>query len=417
MFGFFKQAASLDPAEEQLAAKEGSVGERRALAKSKGTRKEILYYLAQHDPDPKVRLAVVRNANTPLQASGVLAKDSDVNVRMALAQRLIRLLPELSADQQSQLYSYAVQALGSLALDEVLKIRLALSSTLRDHAHAPPKVVGQLARDLERSVAEPILRFCAAVPDEDLIEILKGSAQPWAASAVAGRSTLGALVSGAVIGTKDLAAGAILLGNIGAEIAEDTLQLVVEMAEETVGWQTPLAGHAKLPAAMVRALAEFADDSVKDILMGRKDFDAETIKDITATFKRRLDFAVEQAAHADEKPVKRVVREAKQGELDDEKITDALAMRDYDFVYAALALAVRSKPEEIRKIIDLHAPKPIIALCWAAGMKMRFALQMQQGPGQVQPGDLIYPKDGTDYPMTDEELNWQLEFLGLAKLS
>lgn len=412
MFEFLRRkAASRDPQQQQAAAERGSLGERRALARDTGTRKEILYYLAQHDPDPKVRLAVVNNASLPLQASEVLARDSDVNVRLALARRLIHLLPELSADQQSQLYSFAVQALGNLALDEVLKIRLALSSTLQDHAHAPPKVVGQLARDVERSVAEPILRFCAAVPDEDLIEILKESKNPWVVSAVAGRSPLAALVSGAVIGTRDLPGGTILLGNAGAVVDEATLQLVVDMARGTAGWQTPLANHVKLPATMVRALAEFADDSVRDILMGRKDFDAETVADITATFKRRLDFAAEQAAHAGEKPVKRVVREAKQGELDNEKIADALAMRDYDFVYAALALAAKTSPDSVKRVVDLHAPKPIIALCWAAGLPMRFALAMQQGPGQVQPADLIYPKDGFDYPLSEEEMNWQLKFL------
>jgi hypothetical protein len=61
----------------------------------------------------------------------------------------------------------------------------------------------------------------------------------------------------------------------------------------------------------------------------------------------------------------------------------------------------------------LKAPKPIIALTWHANLTMRLALQLQKELGQVAPKEIIYPKNGTDYPMTKEELNWQLEFLGV----
>jgi uncharacterized protein (DUF2336 family) len=402
-------------ARETTLAHSGTVRQRHGLARSGHTHKEILYYLAQHDPDAKVRLAVAKNKNTPLQATKVLSTDKDVDVRLALADRLVTLLPELSNDQQSQLYAYAVQALGTLALDEMLKIRLALSSTLRDHAHAPPKVVGQLARDIERQVSEPILRFCAALSDEDLIDILGKHPSGWAISAIAGRSKLAAAVSHAVVSTYDLPANTILLGNEGAEIAENALQLIIDKARTHPEWQTPIASHKKLPANMVKALAEFADDAVRDILLARKDFDKETTEEVAAVFKRRLDFAAEQAEHEGESSVKRVKREAKEGELDEDKISDALAMRDTDFVYSAIALRIGTDADSIRRVFDLKAPKPIVALCWRASLSMRFALQMQQTLGQVQPAELLYPKGGTDYPLSVKDMEWQLEFLGLKK--
>jgi hypothetical protein len=61
----------------------------------------------------------------------------------------------------------------------------------------------------------------------------------------------------------------------------------------------------------------------------------------------------------------------------------------------------------------LKAPKPIVAVCWRAGLSMRFALLLQQQLGQVQPTELLYPRGGTDYPLTKDELLWQLNFLGL----
>ena len=176
---------------EKDIARSGSPKKRLTLARDSQTSKEILYYLAENDPDPKVRRAVAENAAMPVQVSPVLATDRDQDVRLALAGRLVDLLPGMSQDKQSQLYAYVVQALGTLALDEVLKIRVALSSTLKDHAHTPPKIAGQLARDVEREVSEPILRFCAALSDDDLIGILKSHPASWVVQAIAGRrSTL-----------------------------------------------------------------------------------------------------------------------------------------------------------------------------------------------------------------------------------
>jgi len=89
------------------------VKERMSLAKDTKTNKEILYYLAEHDPDPKVRQAVAKNTSTPVHISPVLAADDDTDVRLALAKRLMELLPDVSPTEQSQLYAFTVQALGT----------------------------------------------------------------------------------------------------------------------------------------------------------------------------------------------------------------------------------------------------------------------------------------------------------------
>ena len=190
----------------------GSTKERLKLARDPATQAEILYYLASHDADDAVRAAVANNPSTPLHASTVLAIDSQADVRMVLAERLLKLLPDLDPDRQSQLYAFAVQALGSLALDEVLAIRRALSNTLKDYAKAPPKVVMQLAKDIEREVAEPILRYCVALADDDLLTLLKDHPAEWAGPAIAGRSPLSAAIGRAIIAGKHRAAGTVLLG-------------------------------------------------------------------------------------------------------------------------------------------------------------------------------------------------------------
>ena len=150
MFGFFnkskiKTKQKRDPKryeKEKEIAESADEKKRISLAKNSKTHQEILYYLAEKDPSVDVRKAVAENASTPLHVSTLLAEDSNIDVRMALAGRLVDLLPDLDHDKHSQLYAYVVQALGTLALDEVLKIRKALSSALKDHAHAPPAPPG-----------------------------------------------------------------------------------------------------------------------------------------------------------------------------------------------------------------------------------------------------------------------------------
>jgi hypothetical protein len=60
-------------------------------------------------------------------------------------------------------------------------------------------------------------------------------------------------------------------------------------------------------------------------------------------------------------------------------------------------------------------PKPIIALCWKAGISPRTCVDVQKLAGRLQPRELIYPKGGTDYPLSPADIRWQLEFFGVKK--
>ena len=380
---FVKKPKSYD--EQREALQSANVKDRLTLAKNSKTNKEILYYLAEKDPEAEVRKAVAKNKAMPVQASPILAVDQDQDVRMALAKRLFELLPDVSKDKQSQLYAFVVQGLGTLALDEVLKIRVALSSTLKDHAHTPPKVAGQLARDVEQEVSEPILRFCAALSDEDLLDILKNHPASWVIEAIASRQNVSDDVSEAVIETKDAHGGAELIGNETASLSESLLHTIVEMARHTKEWQKPMAVRKSLPVSIARELAEFVDASVRELLLKRGDFDESTTEEIAAVFRRRVDFAEERE---DEDPQERLKRLIKEDNLTEETISDALAMRDREFVAAALAHMVKTHPEKISNIFEMKAAKPIVALSWYAGLSMRMALQLQKEAGHVNPKDI-----------------------------
>ena len=382
------------------------------LAKNKNTSKDILYYLAENDAAEKVRLAVIKNDAIPPHVTPILAQDPSQDVRLALAGRLVTLLPDASRDEQSQLYAFVVQALGTLALDEVLKIRKALSSALKDHALTPPKVAGQLARDMERKVSEPILRFCATLSDEDLLDILKNHPASWVVDAIAARDDVSEQVSEAVIESKDRPAGVTLISNESAKLTESLLSYIVEKARSFPEWQKPMALRKSLPGSVAKTLAEFVDSSVRDILLARSDFDADLTEEIAGIVRRRIELV---ANNEKDLPIEeRLKRALKAGKLDEALITDAIGMRDTALAFGAIAHLAGTTISIVEAVIDSRAAKSILALTWKAGLSMRLALQLQKDVAHVRHKDLIYPKDGSDYPITPEDMALQLEFLGVG---
>lgn len=418
--------------------KPASPAAREKLAANPRTDERTLTRLA-NDSHERVRMAVAKNPSTPAKTRAAMCEDPATDIRLVLAQRMVDLLPGLSEDEHSELYAFAVQALGALAHDEVVKVRSALSGALKDYAQTPPKIAGTLARDIEREVSEPILRYCVALSDEDMLDILSHHPEPWVISAIAGRGHVSEGVSHGVFETQDKAANKTLLENTGAEIAGDTLVRMVEKAQEFPEWQEPLARHSRLSSAMAKDLANIAEDAVLRLLEERRDFDETARNDIAEITARRLTFntgkenkvgkegkkpASEQKKNKKEQPkngekapddpVAGRVRELLlHDKLDDAAVSDAIALGERNFIIYALSGLGRVPPAMVEHILDTHSPKAVISLFWLAGLSMRNALAMQKSMEQIDPRDVVNARDGLYYPYSDEDMIWQLEFFGI----
>lgn len=398
---------------EQETALNGHRDARIALASNVKTSPEILYYLAEHDEDTGVRHAVVSNPSTPIQVSTFLAKDKDQDIRVALATRLANMLPTLDHDAQTQHYKIASESLAILALDEVLKIRMALSAALKNAHNAPPKVALQLAQDVERAVSEPILRFCMALSDTALVEILNGAPEAWKISAIATREDVSEALSDAIIDTGDRQAGVALLENENALISESGYSKIVARAREVEEWQRPLALRKALPKEVALEMSGFVEAKIMQILLHTQHFDAETVLDIKRNFHLGLEMleTIEEGASVAD----RIENHVRKGTLTDETILTASAMQDKAFVIAALAKLSGYKKEIVEKIVALNAPQPFTALIWKAGLSMRTCLTLQRELAKIPRAKLLYPRDGVDFPMSEDDMTWQLELVGAEK--
>lgn len=378
------------------------------LAKREDLRPEILYYLAE-DSSPEVRCQIAANRKTPSQADLMLARDTDEMVRQQLANKIAILLPELDAEEQEKAQNYIFEVIEILAQDQAVRVRQVIAETLKDVASAPPHVIQRLARDIEDVVASPILEFSPLLSDQDLMEIIESGCATGKLSAISRRQGVGEQVADAIVETKDDGAITALLDNKSAQIREETLDSLVEAALDVTAWHEPLVERPKLSLKAVQKLASFVAASILDILEARADLDKST-KDIVAKeVHRRLDDKKKEAAPK-EPPTERAIRLLKSGGLEDDALLRALNSGDRELVRHGLALRAGLAIQLIDHILTAHSARGVTALAWKAGCSMRFASQLQLRLGGIAPSQVLNARSGTDYPLTPDEMNWQIDF-------
>lgn len=329
------------------------------------------------------------------RARRMVPVDPDADVRLLLASRLVRLFPALEADRHARLYAFIVQSLGNFALDEVLKVRLALTTALKDHAFLPPKTVSKIVHDAEREVTEPILRFCAGLSDPDLLDILWIYPESWAQRAI-----------------KGVRRGGRAAENAGASVVAPDPEDIVMLAKEVPEWHEPSDARPVIPVHVAAEMAVFVGEAVEGLLGMYSGLDEETIGEIMHAFQRRMAMIAERADDSGD-PQIRLARAGEQGIEGDALISDAMAVRDLAFAVFVLASLSDAPVKKVEDVIAARGARPLVALCWKAGLSMRTALLLQKELAGVQPSRLIYPKEGSDYPFTPQAMVEQLAFLGV----
>lgn len=85
-----------------------------------------------------------------------------------------------------------------------------------------------------------------------------------------------------------MAAIAALLDNPSAQIREELLDRLVERAPTAIAWHRPLVQRPRLSGGAARRLARFVAVNLLAILRDRRDFDAETTREVANTVMRSL---------------------------------------------------------------------------------------------------------------------------------
>jgi uncharacterized protein (DUF2336 family) len=409
------QKPEMDYDQAKRMAASGAVDDRRRVAGHTGTRPEILYFLA-NDTNADVRLAIAGNTSTPRQADLLLSQDPDVRVRSGLAAKISALVPTATADRVEQLERMALQILETLARDQAVEVRRVIAEALQDVAGAPPAVIQTLARDLEESVCGPVLRNSPVLTDEDLLEIIRGHPADEKLIAIAGRAGVSGVIADAIARTENEVAIAGLLGNASAQIREETLDRLVELAPRHEPWHGPLVRRPALPARAAERLAGFVAETLLEVLRNRSDLPAETRAAVSRAVEQRLAPPGPRAQTAaeergGERPSDKAKRLLKEGKLDEDAIDEALDQGDRGLAIAGLALLSKLPSDVVDRILSGQSPRGVTALVWKASLSARFARKAQLRLAHIPPASVLAPR-GDRFPMTEAEMKWQLEFFG-----
>lgn len=393
---------------------------RVTLARRTDIRPEILYFLAEDD-DPGVRRAVAHNLAAPGQTDLLLARDDDVDVRSGLATKIAAMAPELSATEQKKIRKSTHAALELLAQDQIKIVRRVLSDALSDIPEAPHDIIRTLARDLEIEVSGPILENSPVLSDRDLVEIIEESPTGGAVNAIAKRDGLEETVADAIVATDNISAITDLLDNDSAQIREQTLDDLIDKAAGVELWHKPLVARATLPNGAAERMARYLADNLITELQQRADLDESSLAMVKSALSDRfgddldgVDLNREVAPAQDflqtEPPMDMIMRLYNARKLDAKMVARAMTSGDHGFVFAALLIRASMPIDVGRKMFQEKNPKGIVALCWKATFPMAMCIQIQQRLGRLPPGQVIMADEAGNYPLSEDEMEWQLEF-------
>jgi uncharacterized protein (DUF2336 family) len=372
----------------------------------------LFEYLAEYGA-AATRKAVAANKAVPAYVNRTLANDTVEAVRAELAVKIARLMPGLEQRESEDVVALTIATLEVLAKDSAVKVRSILAEEIKRMDCIPHDIALRLAHDLEASVAAPILEYSPLLSDVDLVEVIAAGKVQKVLTAIARRKPLSDKVSDALVQSLDVSTVASLLVNQDAKIRKETMDRIVEEAEQFESWHEPLVMRADLSARVIRRIANFVGSALLELLSKRDDLSPET----QAQLARRLKVRLEQnePPKAQLEGAAQAVAKAKEGRsLDDAFVENAALAGRRETVILALAELSRVPESTVRKIMDQHSAKPLVALVWHAHLSMRTAFRIQTSVMKLPGHELLPARGGVNFPLSKEEMRWHLSYFDVA---
>lgn len=180
--------------------------------------------------------------------------------------------------------------LSRLVKEVEVSVRQRLAQRLADLETAPHTLMVELAND-QIEIAAPILKLSQVLNDTDLIEIIRHRSMEHQL-AIAMRETIAAPVSAALVEAGDETVVETLLGNTGAVLASETIEIVVEESRERRNYQEPLLARTELGPDLAKRMYWWVSAALRTDILARYDLDPESLDDA-------MEGAVQESLHDD----------------------------------------------------------------------------------------------------------------------
>jgi uncharacterized protein (DUF2336 family) len=213
----------------------------------------------------------------------------------------------------------------------------------------------------------------------------------------------------------DIPAIATLLANNKARIREATIEQLVDRAEGTLAWHSPLAMRADLSLRVLRRIAGFVGAALLAEIAKRHDLDEETLTYLNRCVRARLQEEALHAAEYEDKAVAEVNAAEREGRLNEGFMEHAIGAGQRDAVVAALAALTKATRPQVEKVFASRNAKAITSLAWRAGLSMRIAFKIQALVVKLKADELLPARGGIHYPLSETDMRWHLSYFGVGE--
>ncbi|HYE51060.1 MAG TPA: DUF2336 domain-containing protein [Azospirillaceae bacterium] len=272
------------------------------------------------DPSPTTRAEMAAKVATQFGAQDLTASER------SLAEDIVRLM----------------------ARDAAVRVRSALSESLKSNPGLPRDVALSLARDVEE-VSLPFIEVTAVLTDADLVEIIRsGSADKQ--TAVARRAAVSEQVADVLVEAGAETAVATLMGNDGARVTESAFVKALDRFPGSEAVQAQMVDRGKLPVTVAERLVAMVSEQLRERLVQKHELPPDMAADIVLQGRERATFSL--VGGAGEAELERLVDQLyRNGRLTPSLLLRSLCLGDLSFFEVAMAQLARIPAANARLLI------------------------------------------------------------------
>ncbi len=306
------------------------------------------------DESPSAHQGAPESMTTTLSTSDVerLLRDPSADARVDVATKVAQQVG--SAQLTPEERTIAEDIVRVMTRDAAIRVRQALAEQLKESRTVPHDVALALAHDVD-AVSLPILTHSVVLSDDDLLEIIRCSGGVKQV-AIAGREHVSAAVAEAIVAADEPAALATLVANDGAELKEETLQLVLDRHGGNDLIKEPMARRAQLPVTVLERLVVAASAGIRDILAKRSDLPSHLASDLVLNTRERATVALISPTSPAAEAMQLAQHLERSGRLTPSLIIRAICLGDLAFVEASFAVLAGIPVHNVRLLLHDAGP-------------------------------------------------------------
>lgn len=292
-----------------------------------------------------------------------LMQDPSSETRAATAAKVAQTFNARSLTENERLL--AEEILKAMARDAEVRVRRALSVSLKENPDIPHDLALRLARDVAE-VATPMLQFSAALSEADLLQIVE-SAGPAHQSAVASRESVPEAVSAAIVDRGDEAVVSTLLGNAGAAVPETALNRAIDRFGDSEAVSAAMVHRPSLPLGISERLVALVSDTLRRHLVTHHELAPDTAADLLLQTREQALIGLLAEGQSSQDVRDLIAELHANSRLTPSLILRALCTGDVDFFECALAHLANISVSNAHRLISDAGGRGLEALYLRSG--------------------------------------------------